>query len=190
MGAITAGGVGVKRLVKIAAFTVLLSGCATSDNYAPVVDISGYEAVISQSSQPRVAPVKKVTTNTTITEHEYAVKEWRWPAHGRILATYSSNNKGIDIGGAVGQPVYAAASGKVVYAGSGLRGYGKLIILKHNSQYLSAYAYNSHLFVKEGDWVKQGQKIALMGKNNLSETALHFEIRRAGKPINPLNLLN
>jgi lipoprotein NlpD len=106
------------------------------------------------------------------------------------LAIYSKKSKGIDIGDRVGTPIYASAPGKVVYAGNGLRGYGNLIIIKHNSQYLSAYAYNRRLLVREGDWVKKGQSIAEMGKAASGQAMLHFEIRRAGIPVNPLNLLS
>lgn len=122
-------------------------------------------------------------------EPNFKVSEWIWPAKGRVVAGYSGFNKGINISGRLGAPIYASAAGKVVYCGSGLRGYGNLIILKHNQTYLSAYAYNRELFVKEGQWVKQGQKIAEMGENTGSGKAmLHFEIRRAGKPIDPLTL--
>ncbi|MFZ2315151.1 MAG: peptidoglycan DD-metalloendopeptidase family protein [Gammaproteobacteria bacterium] len=114
---------------------------------------------------------------------------WIWPAKGRVINYYSGFNKGINISGRLGEPIYAAAGGKVVYCGSGLRGYGNLIIIKHNQMYLSAYAYNRQLFVKEGQWVKQGQKIADMGENSGSGKAmLHFEIRRAGKPIDPMTM--
>jgi lipoprotein NlpD len=93
------------------------------------------------------------------------------------------------IDGKAGQPIYAAASGRVIYAGSGLIGYGKLIILKHNDTYLSAYGYNASLLVKEGDQIKQGQKIATMGEGPERKPRLHFEIRRNGKPVNPRQFL-
>lgn len=97
--------------------------------------------------------------------------------------------KGIAIGGISGSPVRAAAAGKVVYAGSGLVGYGRLIIVKHNKSFLSAYGHNQNLAVKEGDWVKRGQQIASMGNSGTSRTMLHFEIRRYGKPVDPLRYL-
>lgn len=113
-----------------------------------------------------------------------------WPANGSILAGFDeAKNKGIDIAGKVGDPVYAAADGQVVYAGSGLRGYGNLIILKHNKTYLSAYAHNQVLLVKEDQTVRKGQKIAEMGNVDADRVKLHFEIRRQGKPTDPLKLL-
>ena len=120
------------------------------------------------------------------------IKNWIWPAKGKIIRAYApslTGNKGIDIAGRMGDPVRAVAAGKVVYSGSGLRGYGRLIIIKHNNHYLSAYAHNKKLLVKEGAWVKTGQKIALMGKNNAGRVMLHFEIRRNGKPVNPIRYL-
>lgn len=117
---------------------------------------------------------------------------WRWPTQGKIIELYSSKepgNKGIDIAGKVGQPVYAAATGKVVYGGNGLPRYGNLLIIKHNETYLSAYAHNQILLVKEGQQVVAGQKIALLGKTGTQRNKLHFEIRYDGQPINPLPLL-
>jgi len=113
-----------------------------------------------------------------------------WPASGTVLAGFDeAKNKGIDIGGKVGDPVQAAADGRVVYAGAGLRGYGNLIILKHNDTFLTAYAHNQTILVKEDQNVKQGQKIAEMGSTDAGQVELHFEIRRAGKPVNPTQYL-
>jgi lipoprotein NlpD len=115
---------------------------------------------------------------------------WMWPASGRVLAGFSeATNKGVDILGKVGDPVFASASGRVVYSGVGLRGYGKLVIIKHNQTYLSAYAHNSNLLVKEGQNVARGQKIAEIGDSDSSQAKLHFEIRRLGKPVDPLKFL-
>ncbi len=115
---------------------------------------------------------------------------WQWPIKGRILKNFSqTGNKGIDIGGNWGEPVKAAADGKVVYSGQGLVGYGNLLIIKHNSQYLSAYGNNRRLLVQEGQTVRQGQAIAEVGKAGGSQTSLHFEIRKKGKPVNPENYL-
>jgi len=116
---------------------------------------------------------------------------WEWPAQGRLLYGFGegANQKGIGIEGRSGQPVLAAAPGKVVYSGSGLRGYGKLIIIKHNASYLSVYAHNSQILVKEGQTVAKGQKIAEVGDTDSDRTGLHFEIRRIGKPIDPLQYL-
>ena len=116
--------------------------------------------------------------------------DWGWPASGRILAGFSeASNKGLDIVGKIGDPVYASASGRVVYSGAGLRGYGKLIIIKHNQTYLSAYAHNNNILVKEGQNVTKGQKIAEIGKTDSPQAKLHFEIRRLGKPVDPIKYL-
>lgn len=117
--------------------------------------------------------------------------DWVWPAKGRLVASFSESAtlKGIDIAGAVGDPVLASAPGKVVYAGSGLRGYGKLVIVKHNATYLTAYAHNREILVKEGQTVTRGQKIAEMGSTDADRVKLHFEIRRLGKPMDPLRYL-
>jgi lipoprotein NlpD len=115
---------------------------------------------------------------------------WIWPGNGQVLAGFDEvKNKGLDIGGASGDPVVAAAEGKVVYAGSGLRGYGNLVILKHNSTYLTAYAHNKALMVKEDQTVKKGQKIAEMGDSDADRVKLHFEVRRQGKPVDPAKYL-
>jgi lipoprotein NlpD len=117
---------------------------------------------------------------------------WHWPAKGTILKRFSGANtldKGIDISGKLGEPVLAAASGQVVYSGSGLRGYGKLLIIRHNDSFLSAYAHNEKLLVKEGDSVKAGQRIADMGSSGTDKVKLHFEIRREGTPEDPLKYL-
>jgi lipoprotein NlpD len=118
--------------------------------------------------------------------------KWQWPVQGRVVQTFSKTNlvrKGIDIGGRPGEPIRAAAAGSVVYAGSGLLSYGKLIILKHDDNYLSAYAYNRALLVKEGDTVAVGQHIADMGSKAGGDAMLHFEIRYDGRPIDPLKYL-
>jgi lipoprotein NlpD len=116
---------------------------------------------------------------------------WIWPTVGKVVAGFSesANLKGIDIAGKAGQPVVASAAGKVVYAGTGLRGYGKLIIVKHNSTFLSAYAHNRQITVKEGQQVAKGQKIAEMGDTDADQVELHFEIRRLGKPVDPVKFL-
>ena len=121
-----------------------------------------------------------------------AVQHWVWPTKGQLLQGYQPDNpgkKGIDIGGKSGQTVMAAADGKVVYAGSGLVGYGRLIIIKHTDSLLSAYGHNSELLVAEGEHVKAGQTIARMGNSGTDRTQLYFEIRKDGKPVNPLRYL-
>lgn len=115
---------------------------------------------------------------------------WTWPTEGAMLARFGAGaSKGVDIGGAIGQTIRAAAAGKVVYQGSGLRGYGRLIIIKHSADFLSAYAHCEATFVKEGDVVKSGQKIAHMGSTGTDRVKLHFEIRRRGVPVDPLQYL-
>jgi len=115
---------------------------------------------------------------------------WAWPASGAVIAPFDEGKvKGLVIGGKAGDPVYAAADGRVVYAGSGLRGYGNLIILKHNNTYLTAYAHNQALLVKEDQSVQKGQKIAEMGNSDADRVKLHFEIRRQGKPVDPSRYL-
>jgi lipoprotein NlpD len=117
---------------------------------------------------------------------------WRWPSSGALLLSFQGANglsKGIDLAGKLGEPVMAAAAGQVVYAGSGLRGYGKLLIIKHSEMFLSAYAHNDNLLVKEGDLVKVGQRIADMGSTGTDRVKLHFEIRRDGTPVDPLSYL-
>jgi lipoprotein NlpD len=123
-------------------------------------------------------------------EPNAAVNYWQWPARGRVTGTFSTVNKGINISGKLSQPIYAAAAGKVVYSGHGLRGYGNLIIIKHNSTFLTAYAHNRKNLVTEGEWVKIGQIIAEMGNTGSRSIMLHFEIRREGVPVNPLDYLS
>ena len=116
--------------------------------------------------------------------------KWQWPVKGKIVQSdLPTSKKGLDIGGLFGQEVKAAAAGDVVYSGSGLLGYGRLIIIKHNETYLSAYAHNSELMVSEGDEVTLGQKIAKMGKTSNGRALLHFEIRKNGQSVNPIGLL-
>ena len=117
--------------------------------------------------------------------------DWMWPARGKVVVGFSetANLKGIDIAGAAGEPVIASAAGKVVYVGNGLRGYGKLVIVKHNKTWLSAYAHNREILVKEGQQVTKGQRIAEMGNTDADQVKLHFEIRRLGKPVDPARYL-
>lgn len=140
--------------------------------------------VAAQASRP-TPPAKTVSLPAN-------VAGWAWPVQGPLLSRFQSNgslNKGIDIAGQLGQPVKAAASGAVVYAGRGLLGYGEMIIVKHDETYLSAYAHNSKLLVSEGDQVKVGQVIAEMGSSGTDRVKLHFEIRRKGQPVDPLSYL-
>jgi lipoprotein NlpD len=135
---------------------------------------------VTESKQP-VAKQTVVTTGSI---------NWVWPTQGKIIKVDTPISKnGIDISGLLGQDITAASPGEVVYSGSGLLGYGRLIIIKHNDTYLSAYAHNKELLVKEGNKVTAGQVIAFMGQTNNGRTILHFEIRKNGQPVNPLNYL-
>ena len=136
----------------------------------------------SINKTPKVTkpPISKLHSNPST---------WVWPAKGTISNTFRSNrglHKGVDIQGKLGEPVVAAASGTVVYVGEGIRGYGKLIIVKHSEKFLSAYAHNDRLLVDEGNQVQQGQKIALMGSSGTNSVKLHFQIRTNGKEVDPL----
>ncbi|WP_428943896.1 murein hydrolase activator NlpD [Pantoea sp. FN060301] len=137
------------------------------------------------------APVTAPTVSSTTTSSA-PVGSWLWPTSGKIIDNFSASeggNKGIDIAGSRGQAVISTASGRVVYAGNALRGYGNLIIIKHNDDYLSAYAHNDTMLVREQQEVKAGQKIATMGSTGTSSVRLHFEIRYKGKSVNPLRYL-
>ncbi|MGH8650095.1 MAG: peptidoglycan DD-metalloendopeptidase family protein, partial [Burkholderiales bacterium] len=116
---------------------------------------------------------------------------WGWPASGKVISAFSdsANQRGISIAGKLGQPVLASAAGRVIFSGTGIRGFGKLIVIKHNNTFLSVYAHNSELLVKEGQNVAKGQKIAEMGSTDADQVRLHFEIRRLGKPVDPMKLL-
>ena len=116
--------------------------------------------------------------------------DWMWPVKGtKVISPFSEASKGVDLSGKKGAPVVAAASGRVVYAGAGLRGYGKLVIIKHNNTWLSAYAHNDNIVVKEQQDVRKGQKIAEMGQTDSDQVKLHFEVRREGKPVDPAKVL-
>ena len=150
-----------------------------------------------ESSQPVSPPVVAVVpVSKPVQESDPPVSdegmEWMMPTKGKIIAEYSesANRKGVDIAGTKGQAVIASAAGKVVYSGSGLRGYGKLVIIKHNKTFLSAYAHNEQIMVKEGDNVAKGQKIAEMGSTDSDQVKLHFEIRKFGKPVDPAKFLS
>jgi lipoprotein NlpD len=135
------------------------------------------------------APVATVAPPATGREPDDDIN-WLWPASGGVTAGFDEGKtKGLVIGGKAGDPVLAAADGRVVYAGSGLRGYGNLVILKHNNTYLTAYAHNQALLVKEDQAVRRGQKIAEMGSTDADRVQLHFEIRKQGKPVDPARLL-
>jgi lipoprotein NlpD len=154
-----------------------------------VVATAPTSAAAAAAGATAAAPAKGESSR--VPEIDGEKTEWVWPATGKIVSGFSDTStlKGIDIAGKAGQPVMASASGKVVYAGTGLRGYGKLIIVKHNATYLSTYAHNREILVKEGQSVTKGQKIAEMGDSDADQVKLHFEIRRLGKPIDPVKML-
>ena len=146
---------------------------------APAVAAAAPPAVVAAAPLPAPPPAA--------TEDEIA---WMWPARGTVVGSFDEvKNKGLDIAGALGDPVLAAADGRVVYVGAGLRGYGNLIIVKHNATYLTAYAHNQTLLVKEDQTVRRGQKIAEMGSSDADRVKLHFEVRRQGKPVDPARYL-
>jgi len=133
----------------------------------------------------------KVSSSASKTQSKKSV-QWKWPVNGKLISRFSSEgvgNKGLDIHGKRGDPVRTSAKGVVVYRGDALLGYGKIIIIKHNEQYLSAYAHNSEIVVNEGQWVKAGQLIAKIGSSGTDRNKLHFEIRREGIPVDPLRYL-
>ena len=155
-------------------------------------------APVTSSTAPATAktspPVTKPSSPRAITTVPAVtggpVKSWRWPTAGKVTRRYSGSvHKGIDIGGERGDAVVSVAPGRVVYAGTGIVGFGELLIVKHNEQYLSAYGHNDRLLVGEGDTVAAGQRIADKGSSGTDTVKLHFEIRRDGKPIDPLGLL-
>lgn len=146
------------------------------------------ESITVAVVQPAKAPISQPTQNIA----KQNSKSWLWPVTGKIITRFKENNdmnKGIDIANIKGTPIVSVLPGKVVYSGQGLRGYGQLLIIKHDGQYLSAYAHNDELLVKEGQHVEQGQVIAKMGRSDSDQVKLHFEIRHKGKPVDPLGYL-
>ncbi|MEB2400911.1 peptidoglycan DD-metalloendopeptidase family protein [Parapusillimonas granuli] len=136
-----------------------------------------------------VTPVKPVEPVSTVRANDASLISWAWPASGKIIQTFNANTKGIDIEGNIGDPVHAAADGKVMYAGNGVRGLGNLILLGHSNGFITAYAHNQSLLVKTGDQIKKGAKIAAIGQTDTTSPRLHFEIRRRGTPVNPMSYL-
>ena len=159
-----------------------------------LAQLASPEAPAPSGGPPAPAPSAPVP-EASVSEPEKAAGtdrediDWIWPVKGRVLAPFNEATKGMDIGGRKGAPVLAAASGRVVYAGDGLRGYGNLVIVKHNNTWLSAYAHNDKVLVKEQDEVRKGQKIAEMGSTGTDQVKLHFEVRRQGKPVDPQKVL-
>ncbi len=162
---------------------------------APVATKKAAPAPAARAKPVPVSKPANPITTTQKTSPPVAVGQsgkWLWPAAGTLVGMFSSNtslNKGIDIAGTLGQPIVATAAGSVVYAGSGLRGYGELVIIKHDDTFISAYGHNRRLLVQEGQAVKAGQQIAEMGSTGTEQVKVHFEIRRQGKPVDPLQYL-
>ena len=154
-----------------------------------IIYLRGKASAVKTYPAPQMVSNSKASMSVE-REPTARVSYWIWPTRGDVIGRYSASNKGINIGGRLGQPIHAAAAGKVVYSGNGLRGYGNLIIIKHNSVYLTAYAYNDSVLVKEGDWVTASQVIAGMGAAGSGRVMLHFEIRVSGKPVDPLRYLD
>ena len=159
---------------------------------APGTPVTATAAAASApgSANAQTAPSSPPTTTAAPRTGDEAV-DWAWPAAGTVNSPFDEARgvKGLSIAGKAGDPVLAAADGRVVYAGSGLRGYGNLVIVKHNNTYLTAYAHNQALLVKEDQAVRRGQKIAEMGSSDADQVKLHFEIRRLGRPVDPARLL-
>lgn len=158
---------------------------------APIVQAQAEPAPVAPTANPAASASDSAATPAGAATATSGGITWSWPASGPLLAAFNQggNAKGIDIGGSSGQPILAAAPGKVIYSGSDLRGYGKLVIIKHNSDFLSVYAHNSKIVVKEGEQVTRGQRIAEMGDTDTDRIKLHFEIRRQGKSVDPAEYL-
>ena len=171
---------------------VVATQTPTPGSSAPALPTPAASAAPAPAAPATSVPGTRTEPKSTANADEDDERlDWVWPAKGKLVTGFSdtANLKGIDIAGAAGAPVVASASGKVVYAGTGLRGYGKLVIVKHNGTYLTAYAHNRDIVVKEGQPVTRGQKIAEMGNTDADQVKLHFEIRRHGKPVDPIKYL-
>ena len=162
------------------------SGAKRPANETSLADAQKPEVRIEKAE----ATASSITPGATVTASDDDKLSWMWPSDGKIIATFDEGkNKGIDIAGKMGQNVMAAGAGKVMYAGSGIRGYGNLVIVKHSNSLLSAYAHNRAIKVKEGESVAKGQVIAEMGDSDADSVKLHFEIRQQGKPVDPSRFL-
>lgn len=171
-------------------------GDPTQLRIGQVLRLDGATPVPSQpaavaTAQPSVVPVTPVTPPpaTAVRASDANLVNWGWPAAGKIIQGFTDNTKGIDIAGALGDPVVSAADGEVRYAGDGLRGLGNLVLIQHANGFITAYAHNQRLLVKSGDRVKKGARIALLGQTDTTSPRLHFEIRKGGQPVNPLSYL-
>jgi lipoprotein NlpD len=165
-------------------------GAAVEANGVVVRPISSPASNTASTTAPAPAPAKAASAPVANSPGLAEDIAFAWPANGQVVQGFDeAKNKGIDIAGKAGDPVLAAADGQVVYAGAGLRGYGNLVILKHNNTYLTAYAHNQKLLVKEDQKVRRGDKIAEMGNSDADRVKLHFEVRRQGKPVDPSKFL-
>ena len=165
---------------------VVPPGAAVENSGVVVRPVASSAAPAATVAKPAASPASAPASPQTATED----LGFAWPANGQVIAGFDeAKNKGIDIAGKAGDPVLAAADGQVVYAGAGLRGYGNLIIVKHNNTYLTAYAHNQKLLVKEDQKVSRGERIAEMGSTDADRVKLHFEVRRQGKPVDPSRFL-
>jgi lipoprotein NlpD len=182
----------------VAAAATASSSSSSSGSAGAVAATTGVitRPIASSSAAIGSAPASQATKPATAASASEGAASgedqlaWAWPVNGPVLAGFDEvKNKGLDLGGSAGDAVLAAADGRVVYVGAGLRGYGNLIILKHNSTYLTAYAHNQSLLVKEDQAVRKGQKIAEMGNSDADRVKLHFEVRRQGKPVDPVKYL-
>ncbi|MEO6421258.1 MAG: peptidoglycan DD-metalloendopeptidase family protein [Candidatus Nitrotoga sp.] len=178
----------IKNLPKVAKLPYTEQAVAQIEKIQEDSQNSESEIVAKVQAKPETRPDTKMDP---INDDDGSSLEWSMPTSGTLISEFSesASRKGIDIAGKLGQAIVASSAGKVVYSGSGLRGYGKLVIIKHNKTYLSAYAHNDQLLVEEGQNVTKGQKIAEMGNTDTDQVSLHFEIRRFGKPVDPAKYL-
>lgn len=168
----------LKLVDSVEATPLGVAGTKTTNAASSTATVSSTSGHATSGVTPALAPVAPVAL------------QWDWPVLGEVIEKFDeTRNKGIDLAGKTGDPVLAAEAGKVVYVGSGLRGYGNLVIVKHNDDFISAYAHNSKLLVQLNEAVKRGQKIAEVGNSDADQTKLHFEIRYQGKPTDPLKYL-
>jgi len=178
------------NLIEVGQVLRVLPPSAESAPEAVVVKPVASPGSVTSGQEIPANPETDKPPSNAATETTEEAMTFGWPAAGSVQSTFDeAKNKGIDIAGKLGDSVMAAADGRVVYAGAGLRGYGNLIILKHNNNFLTAYAHNQTLLVREEQSVKKGQKIAEMGNSESEQIKLHFEIRKQGKPIDPIKLL-
>lgn len=187
----------IGQVLHIRGETSATTTAATDDTTGDVItplnngEPTGDKPVDATKATSTTQATKPAQANSDATASPAASVNWGWPANGKVITTFndSASAKGIDIAGNKGDPILAANDGKVIYSGAQLRGYGRLIIIKHEKNYLSVYAHNDKVLVKEGQEVKKGQKIAEMGNTDASRMALHFEIRDQGKSVDPMKFL-